>query len=90
MIPANPAPSKEQGQEEMDSHERRLLRAEFKLEQHDHQLGILHADFKAMNEILESIQKVLSKIQWLVTGAILLGLAQYFGVAEIIKGLMRL
>lgn len=74
----------------MDNTERRLLLAEFKLEQHDQQLGVLHADFKAMNTTLQGIQKVLSKIQWLVTGAILLGLAQYFGVAEILKGLMKL
>lgn len=68
----------------------RLLKVEFRLDQHDNRLTTLHTDFKTMNATLQTIEMTLRKIQWLATGAVLLGLIQYFGLHEVIKGLLRL
>lgn len=74
----------------MEDAEKRLLLVEVKVEQHEKQLGVLHTDFKVMNATLTAIVDTLRKIQWLATGAVLIVLAQAFGLMEILKGLLGL
>lgn len=64
--------------------EHRVIRLEFKVDDHDEELKELRATSKALSSALNEIEKTLHHIKWLAMGGVLVMFGKELGVEKVL------
>lgn len=64
--------------------EHRVIRLEFKVDDHDEELKELRATSKALSSALHGIEKTLLHIKWLAMGGVIVMFGKELGVEKVI------
>ena len=64
--------------------EHRVIRLEFKVDNHDEELNELRATTKALSSSLHGIEKTLHRLEWLAMGGVVVTFGKELGVDKIL------